>query len=128
MANVKIRGIWDQAVGERIAENTVPESMRRGVLFVNVASSVWMQQLHFLKDEILEKVNNELDSTRIKEIRFKIGKTPGSAPKTPEMLPALDKKEMAEIEKQSSSIEDADLRRSFQHLMATHFKNRKSKA
>jgi hypothetical protein len=127
MANVKILGIWDQAVGERIAENTAPESIRRGILFVNVANSVWMQQLHFLKDEILAKINNALDSPRIKEIRFKIGKTPGSAPPTTEMLPPLDKEEMAEIERQSSSIEDKDLRRSFQHLMATHLKNRKSK-
>lgn len=124
--HVMLRDIWNQAVGARIAENTRPEFVREGVLFVNVANSVWMQELHFLRDKILEKVNSELDSTQIKEIRFKIGPFPVSARKTSsEQLPSLSKEEIEKVKQQSSAIDDPDLRQSFQALMEAYLKNKK---
>jgi len=126
MEHIMPRDIWNKAVGARIAENTHPEFIREGILFVNVASSVWMQELHFLRDKILEKVNNELDSTQIKEIRFKIGPLPGSAHKTySEQIPSLTKEEMEKVKQQASSIQDPDLRQSFQRVMAAYLKNKK---
>jgi predicted nucleic acid-binding Zn ribbon protein len=126
MEHVMLRDIWNQAVGARIAENTRPEFIREGVLFVNVANSVWMQELHFLRDKILEKVNSELDSTQIKEIRFKIGSLPVSARKTSsEQLPSLSKEEIEKVKQQSSAIDDPDLRQSFQALMEAYLKNKK---
>jgi hypothetical protein len=126
MEHVMLRDIWNQAVGARIAENTRPEFIREGVLFVNVANSVWMQELHFLRDKILEKVNSELDSTQIKEIRFKIGPLPVSARKTSsEQLPSLSKEEIEKVKQQASAINDPDLRQSFQGLMEAYLKNKK---
>ena len=124
--HIMLRDTWNKAVGDRIAENTHPESVRKGVLFVNVSNSVWMQELHFLRDKILEKVNKEPGSTRIEEIRFKIGPLPGSLRKaSSEQLPSLSNEELERVRQQASPIEDPDLRQSFQGLMEAYFKNKK---
>ncbi|HQP41745.1 MAG TPA: DUF721 domain-containing protein, partial [Smithella sp.] len=53
-----LQTLWPKAVGPQIALQTRPDSLRNGTLFVKTASSVWVQQLHFMKEEILVKLNN----------------------------------------------------------------------
>jgi hypothetical protein len=64
---------WPQAVGEKIALQTQPDCLRNKTLFVKTTSSVWVQQLHFMKEEIREKLNELAGKTVVKEIRFTIG-------------------------------------------------------
>jgi hypothetical protein len=47
--------------------------LRGGTLFVKTISSVWVQQLHFIKEEIREKLNQLSGKSAIKEIRFLVG-------------------------------------------------------
>jgi hypothetical protein len=70
--------VWNKAVGPQIASQSRPEHVRREILLVKVANSVWMQQLHFLKEEIIGKVNTVLGKTSVKDIRFAIGQLPAS--------------------------------------------------
>lgn len=127
LAHGMIYEVWKQTVGEQIAKNTCPASVRSGILFVDVSTPVWMQQLTFMKDQILEKLNSRLrDKNRFTEIRFKIGTIPqahstGSA--TP--LPDLDRNETEKIEHEASSIADSELREAFQGIMAAYLKNKK---
>lgn len=72
MDMIMIWDIWDNIVGEMIAENAKPEAFRDGVLKVNVSSSVWLQQLRFLKYDIEQKINHAVGRDIVKEIRFKI--------------------------------------------------------
>lgn len=65
--------IWDLAVGSAIAENAQPAAFKGGLLIVNVNSSPWLQQLQFLKADIMNKVNAELGDGSVTDIRFKIG-------------------------------------------------------
>lgn len=74
----RLREVWDKAVGPQIASQSRPEHLRREIMLVRVANSVWMQQLHFLKEEIIGKVNNALGNTSVKDIRFAIGQLPAS--------------------------------------------------
>ena len=71
----RLADLWEKAVGPQIAAQSRPGNLRKGVLFVKVSSSVWMQQLHFLKEEIIGKFN-VLEKTPIKDIRFSIGQLP----------------------------------------------------
>jgi predicted nucleic acid-binding Zn ribbon protein len=66
---------WPKAVGPQIASKTQPDSLRNGTLFVKTVSSVWVQQLHFIKGEILDKLNQLSGKSAIKEIRFSVGHT-----------------------------------------------------
>lgn len=67
--------LWPKAVGPQIASKTQPDCLRNGTLFVKTISSVWVQQLHFIKEEIRSKLNELSGKSAIKEIRFLIGHT-----------------------------------------------------
>lgn len=64
---------WEDVVGPSIARNARPEAIKGGLLLVNVTSAPWMQQLQFLKAELIEKVNESFGREVVNEIRFRIG-------------------------------------------------------
>lgn len=66
--------IWADVVGEKIAKYTKPKGVHRRVLIIEVANPVWRQQIEFLKDDILKKMNDKLPEKRkIKKIKFTLG-------------------------------------------------------
>jgi hypothetical protein len=69
-----IFGAWKEIVGESVALQTQPRSIRNQILFIDVSHPTWIQQLQFLKPTLLEKVNGFLGESRIQDIRFKLGK------------------------------------------------------
>ncbi len=68
--------LWDKIVGAIIAENTRPAALKEKTLLVHVNSSPWLHHLHFLKEEIILKVNDALGENVITDIIFKIGPVP----------------------------------------------------
>ena len=70
---IRVWDIWQEAVGEVIAANTRPAAFKETLLIVNATSSSWLQQLRFLKPEILQKVNHVLGNASVKDIKFKVG-------------------------------------------------------
>jgi len=64
---------WPDLVGPTIAENAKPAVIKKGMLIVHVTSTPWIQQLQYLKEDIIEKLNRELGEERIEDVRFKIG-------------------------------------------------------
>lgn len=69
----RIWSLWAEAIGPAISENARPAAFNGQVLLVHVASSPWMQQLQFLKQDIIHKLNAALGKEMISEIKFKIG-------------------------------------------------------
>ena len=65
--------LWERAVGEDIAKNTRPAAFKGKLLLVHVTSSVWIQQLQFLKKDIIGRVNDALGKELVEDIKFKIG-------------------------------------------------------
>ena len=68
-----IWSVWEEVVGEAVAQRTQPEKIRHGTLFVTVTNSSWMQQLQFIKEDLRQKLNTALQSDEIGEIRFRVG-------------------------------------------------------
>ncbi len=127
MEQILLYRLWQDAVGEGVARNASPALVRGGVLHVNVTSSVWVQQLHFLRDMLLEKINAGLSGTKIHDIRFKIGPV-AALPQEPgrqEPLPELDESERQAAETESAHIEDPELRSAFQKFMSAYLKSHK---
>lgn len=65
--------LWDSAVGPRIAKNTRAKYVSGGILFVVAKSSVWANQLTFLRTSLIKKLNSLLGEDYIKDIRFQTG-------------------------------------------------------
>ena len=64
---------WDQVVGPTVSQNAKPAVIKGGLLIVHVSSTPWMQQLQFLKADIMDRLNSDLGRSVIEDIRFKIG-------------------------------------------------------
>ena len=62
--------IWDDVVGAKVAENTTPEKVEAGTLYIKASNPTWRQELMFKKEEILKKLNKKLGEKIIKEIKF----------------------------------------------------------
>lgn len=112
--------VWEDAVGSRIALHAVPVAFRDGTLTLAVDSAPWMQQLNYLKRELIAKVNGELGEEMVKEIYLKAGKIAAAAspekswsPKTRE----LSEDERTLIAEQSASVSDPELRAVFESLI-----------
>ena len=66
----KALSIWADVVGDKIAENSDPQSIDAGVLIVRTKTPAWRQELQLQKKEILENLNTGSSNKLIKDIRF----------------------------------------------------------
>ena len=67
---------WGAIVGPHIAGHTYPESIRHRKLFLLAETSVWLQQLLFLKSEILAKITEVMGEDVLTDIVLRVGVAP----------------------------------------------------
>lgn len=112
---------WRDIVGESVALQTQPRSIRNRILFIDVSHPTWIQQLQFLKPTLLEKINNFLGEPHIRDIRFKLGKIspPASAPSRPRASEddTVDQGTLNRIESIVQKVNDAELRRELREVL-----------
>ena len=51
---------WDSVTGNKIAEVTEAKAVQEATLFVDVQSSVWLNELNFIKKTLLARINRGL--------------------------------------------------------------------
>lgn len=118
---------WLQAVGERIAAHAQPGYVRKGVLWVRVSNSVWMQELYFLKGMLLERLNACLHAARLEDLRFYVGGlTQDRQSRRHLPPPSLTAEEDEKIRAASVTIQDPEVRQAFQDFMAAYLLHRKT--
>jgi len=103
----KILYSWDKAVGNAIAERTQPVSVRNRVLQVKVSNSVWMQELQFMKNLIIQRLQERTGEDLLKDLRFFIGEIETPATRDPKEK----KKEGDRINGQSLGLSEAEKER-----------------
>jgi predicted nucleic acid-binding Zn ribbon protein len=64
---------WREAVGDKLAADTRPGNVRRGVLEVLVRNSVSAQELGFLKSKIVKSLMRLVPEQKIRDLRFRVG-------------------------------------------------------
>jgi hypothetical protein len=69
---------WTDIVGSSLAQHTSPAGWRGTTLIINVEHSAWMQELQFMKRDLIAKISKSCPNTKLKDIRFQIGKIEGS--------------------------------------------------
>ena len=67
--------LWSEIVGEQVARITAVQSVRDGVLYVDVESSVWAQELHFYVPDLISRLNSHVGPNVIRDIHFRIKAT-----------------------------------------------------
>ena len=68
----KLWSIWEEVVGEDIAQHCVPQKICDGKLYIGVDSPIWCQQLDLLRDEIRKKVSEIFKEADIRNIVFRV--------------------------------------------------------
>jgi predicted nucleic acid-binding Zn ribbon protein len=116
-----ILGAWNEIVGESLALQTQPRSIRNQILFIDVSHSTWIQQLQFLKPALLEKINAFLGGPYIQDIRFKLGKISPSASTLQKAASweneKIDPATLKRIEYLIEQIDDAEVRKELQEVL-----------
>ena len=71
---LRLEEAWAEAAGPEIAPHTRVAALRRGVLEVQVANAVLLQELaHFHKRRLLEHLRGRLPGSPVKDLRFRAG-------------------------------------------------------
>lgn len=63
-------GEWSSLAGPRIARHSRAVRFDSGVLTVEVEGSAWMQELGYLKRELVRKINQHLGSDVVHDVRL----------------------------------------------------------
>ena len=69
----KIVLLWDKVVEGQVKKNTEAIKLQKKTLFIQVTSSVWAQELTFLKKNIIKKMNQTAGYHAVADIRFRVG-------------------------------------------------------
>jgi len=62
--------IWEKVVGKRIAAVTNPLSIKKGILKIKVKNPPWRQELTYMKEDIIKKLNDEIGDILVSDIKF----------------------------------------------------------
>lgn len=108
---------WEKIAGHQIASHTLPYQLKFKKLYLYVDSSVWMNHLNYLKEELKGKINREMGEPIVKEISLKIGPVEKNREVEEEAKPegvqsekALSREEIEQIEQYVGTLEEKDLR------------------
>jgi hypothetical protein len=102
----RIKQSWKEILGEPLAMHAAPTALKGGVLHINIATPVWLQQAGYYKAQILEK----LGRLGVVDIRLKLGKIRFSAPPKAKEEQPYKEPDPTLIEELLSSIEDDEVK------------------
>ncbi|NLA41157.1 MAG: DUF721 domain-containing protein [Smithella sp.] len=120
--------LWPKAVGAKIAAQTCPDGWRAGILFVKTTSSVWVQQLHFMKEDIRKKINELAGKTAVREIHFTVGYSPVRKSAGRRALPSglvLKERDKRIIAECTAALKDRELAEIVKRVMQTEISRRR---
>jgi hypothetical protein len=80
MVEFSLQQHWGAIVGAPIAGHTFPEAIRHRKLFLLAENSVWLQQLLFLKAELLTKIASAMGDGILTDIVLRVGIIPHAIP------------------------------------------------
>lgn len=131
--DLEILHIWKQAVGPQIAAQTTLSKFKNKTLFVLVSTPAWMQELQFMKQQIIDKVNSLSNKTMLRNIYFSPGHLP--APPSPEGEEthftsgsySLDNREKRLVLTSCRTVPDKDLRSIIERVMTREILIRKAR-
>ena len=113
--------VWEDIVGQFIAENTQPSSLVEGKFRIWVKNSVLLSELHLLSRNLIDKINSKIGKSVVRELRFQLKlfscsrqeNQPQKVAKTNCQVGAigLDQEISQKINSVIQDVEDAELKR-----------------
>jgi hypothetical protein len=109
--------LWPRIVGPSVAKVAFPAQFRNGTLFIDVADSVWMQELKFQEGELIGRLNDALREPLVRRLFLQLARTPlpdstsecESTVATPGPTPLDPQQELA-LTQEVARVRDPELR------------------
>lgn len=123
----EIKKNWFNLFNEPLSSHMSPCTLSEGELLINVDSPVWLQELHYYKGNIADR----LSPFGVKDVRFKLGRVstkvkPGVKGQRSRVKP-LTAEELSYIEETVSQISDEELRETIKRTIEKAFISRRIK-
>lgn len=118
---------WNEVVGETLARRCRPLAVHKGILQVQVAGSVWMQELQMQKRLLLERARRVASGSGLSDIRFVLSSGVIPSCPSPRMSPRLrplSREEEAWIDGTVRLARDPDLQEVFRRILRRHLQHR----
>lgn len=123
--------VWTEIAGE-LGKVARPKKVQGGTLVVEVPSAAAKQELSFLEEEFLDKLNKNLDHAKIDKLKFQLGQFSESSGAQGE---SFDIEEISlsagEFERIEEALTDTNLdepvKQSLKSLLVTQQKKRKAR-
>ncbi|HLL24641.1 MAG TPA: DUF721 domain-containing protein [Kofleriaceae bacterium] len=125
---------WTELVGPKIAQRTRPDGIHERILYIEVATSTWLQELNLLRPQLLGGLVERLGEPRLfDDLKFRLaGRRPRSAVSLPPprgfkrpdkpLPPPATGAARESIVREVSSVDDAELRELIARVRITHDK------
>lgn len=73
-ADAEIVKVWNSLMDPRVTAHAQPAGLHKGTLFVNVDSSVWLDEIvRYRRREILDRIQHSFGKETVKRISFRVG-------------------------------------------------------
>lgn len=125
----QIKEKWSEIVGDFLYKYTRPDRVVKGILYIKTVSSSWLNEISFMKEEIIDSCNMKLGMQFITEVKIFVGD--GKLQDKPKeeiqhkleqkksfnIEGKLSEKDRIMIEEKTSNIEDNVLRESLKTVL-----------
>ena len=114
----RVLSVWPKIAGINIAKRARPLKIAGKTLYLTVETSAWMEELKYIKGDIIKKINEELQDTAVEDIVFRLGKITHAPTRRPNSNPLagnvhttqLSQKEMDNIDRLVIPVKDEGLK------------------
>jgi hypothetical protein len=117
----RIMLLWPKIVGPAVAKIAGPTQCKNGILFIDVADHMWMQELKFQERDLVGRCNAALGEPLVRRLFLQLARTWPPVPEpSPDATPAseptsqpdtpLDAQQELELEREVAKIQDPQLR------------------
>lgn len=106
---------WFQIAGEQLYMKTFPRMYKNRILTIGVSNSSWMQELSFMRNQLIDRLDETIGPGAVTEIRFvldtSVGKNRIVQPiVAPKPLPQADPERLSkELLDAANKIDDPEL-------------------
>jgi predicted nucleic acid-binding Zn ribbon protein len=125
LKHMKLMARWEKIAGSAVARHARPSRLRGRTLIVRVDQPTWMQELTFLKHEIMERIREEFKEGAPSDMKLELGELPpwSSTKEEPERaeMRELDDDEKEFIQVAADEIDDPDIRDAARRAMSAGF-------
>jgi predicted nucleic acid-binding Zn ribbon protein len=125
LLELRLQRRWLDIVGEPTGSHTWPAQIRFKKLYLIVRNPVWLQQLTFLKPELLARLEGEAGTGFVTDIAIRVGEIPSQnedAPTVhgPDVPSGPTKESWAEVASHTAAIQDPSLRELLREVISRY--------